>query len=111
MSTGEVTTSQTGLYPWIGYRASDSLTVWAVAGRAGGSMLLTRPESGPTRTSTSMSMIAGGGRNRIARTRAMELSVKADVLWVGTAIDEVVTSAGRLSAASAAITRIRSGIE
>ena len=41
----------------------------------------------------------------------MELSVKADVLWVGTAIDEVVTSAGRLSAASAAITRIRSGIE
>ena len=30
-------------------------------------MLLTRPESGPTRTSTSMSMIVGGGRNRIAR--------------------------------------------
>ena len=111
VSSGEVTTSLTGLYPWIGYRATDSLTVWAVAGRAGGSMLLTRPEAGATRTTTSMTMVAGGGRSRIGRTRAMDLAVKADVLWVGTAIEGVVTSSGRLSGASAAVTRIRSGIE
>ena len=111
VSTGEVTTSLTGLYPWFGYRATENLTLWVVGGRAGGAMLLTRPESGPTRTSTSMTMIAGGGRNRIGRTRTMDLAVKADVLWVGTAIDGVVTSNGRLSGASAAVTRIRAGLE
>ena len=111
VSSGEVTTSLTGLYPWIGYRATDNLTVWAVAGRGTGSMLLTRPEAGPTRTSTSLSMIAGGTRTRLNRASAMDLAVKADVLWVGTAVEGVVTSTGRLSGASASVTRIRSGIE
>ena len=111
VSTGEVTTSLTGLYPWIGYRATDTVTVWAVAGRAGGTMLLTRPEAGPTRTSTSLSMVAGGTRSRLSGGRAMDLAVKADVLWVGTAVEGVVTSTGRLSGASASVTRIRSGIE
>ena len=111
VSTGEVKTSLTGLYPWLGYKATENLTVWAVAGRAGGSMVLRRPGSGATRTTTSMMMVAGGGRNRIAGTTTMDLAVKADVLWVGTAVDGMASAKGRLAGASAAVTRVRAGVE
>ena len=36
----------TGLYPWLGYQATERVTVWGVAGYGSGGMLLT-PEGGP----------------------------------------------------------------
>ena len=107
VSSGEVSASVVGLYPWIGYRATERVTVWAVGGRGGGTMLLARPGVGPVRTGTGMSMLAGGARGRIRRG----LAVKSDMLWVGTSVDEVASSAGRLSGATAGITRFRSALE
>ena len=59
---GQVASSVIGLYPWLGYRATDRVTVWGVAGYGAGGMLLT-PEDGPAlEAELSMAMAAAGTR-------------------------------------------------
>ena len=112
--SGRMLSSVTGLYPWLGYRATDRITVWGVTGYGVGGMLLT-PGGGPaleSGLSTSMAaagtrgeLVGGGGGNGFA------LAFKADALWAGTGIDGVDGPEGRLVATSAAVTRVRTGLE
>ena len=100
---GQVASSVTGLYPWLGYQATDRITVWGVAGYGAGGLSLT-PVGGPALTSgLSMAMAAGAS--------GFALAFKADALWVGTAIDGVDGAAGRLAATDAAVSRFRTGLE
>ena len=103
----------TGLYPWLGYRATDRITVWGVGGYGGGGLLLT-PQGGPALESgLSMKMAAAGTRGELVAGGAggFALAFKADALWVGTSIDEVDGPAGRLAATDAAVTRFRTALE
>ena len=104
VADGQVASSVTGLYPWLGYQATDRVTVWGVAGYGTGGLLLT-PDSGPALgAGLSMAMAAAG-------TRGFALAFKADALWVGTATDGVDGPAGRLAATEAAVTRLRTALE
>ena len=109
---GQVASSVTGLYPWLGYKATDRITVWGVAGYGAGGLLLT-PEGGPALESgLSMAMAAAGTRGELfAGGGGFELAFKADALWVGTSIDGVDGAAGRMAATAAAVTRFRTGLE
>ena len=109
---GQVASSVTGLYPWLGYQATERITVWGVAGYGAGGLLLT-PEGGPALESgLSMAMAAAGTRGELfAGGGGFELAFKADALWVGTSIDGVDGAAGRLAATAAAVTRFRTGLE
>ena len=110
---GQVASSVTGLYPWLGYKVTDRVTVWGVAGYGVGGLLLT-PESGMALESgLSMAMAAAGARRELIAGGAggFELAFKADALWVGTAIDGADGPAGRLAATEAAVTRFRTGLE
>ena len=110
---GQVASSVTGLYPWLGYKATDRITVWGVTGYGSGGLLLT-PEGGPALESgLSMAMAAAGTRGELVSGGAggFALAFKADALWVGTSIDGVDGPAGRLKATEAAVTRIRTGLE
>ena len=110
---GQVASSVTGLYPWLGYKMTERVTVWGVAGYGTGGLLLT-PDSGQALESgLSMAMAAAGTRGELVAGGAsgFELAFKADALWVGTAIDGVDGPAGRLKATDAAITRFRTGLE
>ena len=110
---GQVASSVTGLYPWLGYKATDRITVWGVAGYGSGGLLLT-PDGGPALESgLSMAMAAAGTRGELVAGGAsgFALAFKADALWVGTATDGVDGPAGRLKATEAAVTRIRTGLE
>ena len=112
-SGGQVASSVTGLYPWLGYQATDRVKVWGVAGYGTGGMLLT-PESGRALESgLSMAMAAAGTRGELVAGGAggLALAFKADALWVGTATDGVDGPAGRLKATDAAVTRFRTGLE
>ena len=103
----------TGLYPWLGYRATERVTVWGVAGYGAGGMLLS-PDGAPALESgLSMAMAAAGTRGELLAggTGSFELAFKADALWVGTSIGGVDGPAGRLNAAEAAVTRFRTGLE
>ena len=110
---GQVASSVTGLYPWLGYQATDRVTVWGVAGYGAGGLRLT-PQGGPALTSgLSMAMAAAGTRGELVAGGAggFALAFKADALWVGTATDGVDGPAGRLAATAAAVTRYRTGLE
>ena len=110
---GQVASSVTGLYPWLGYKMTERVTVWGVAGYGTGGLLLT-PDSGQALESgLSMAMAAAGTRGELVAGGAggFALAFKADALWVGTSIDGVDGPAGRLKATAAAVTRIRTGLE
>ena len=110
---GQVASSVTGLYPWLGYKATDRVTVWGVAGYGSGGLLLT-PQGGPALESgLSMAMAAAGTRGELVAggSGGFALAFKADALWVGTSIDGVDGPAGRLQATDTAVTRFRTGLE
>ena len=110
---GQVASSVTGLYPWLGYKATERVTVWGVAGYGTGGLLLTPDGGQALESGLSMAMAAAGTRGELVAGGAsgFELAFKADALWVGTAIDGVDGPAGRLKATDAAITRFRTGLE
>ena len=61
---GQVASSVTGLYPWLGYQATERVTVWGVAGYGVGGLRLT-PQGGPVLESgLSMAMAAAVTRFR-----------------------------------------------
>ena len=110
---GGVATSVTGLYPWLGYRLTDRVTVWGVTGYGAGKMMLT-PGRGPSLESgLSMAMAAGGTRGELIDRGwgGFGLAVKADALWVGTSVDGVDGPSGRLAATEAAVTRFRAALQ
>ena len=110
---GQVASSVTGLYPWLGYQATERVTVWGVAGYGTGGLLLTPDGGQALESGLSMAMAAAGTRGELVAggASAFELAFKADALWVGTSIDGVDGPAGRLKATEAAVTRFRTGLE
>ena len=112
VDTGRMTSAVTGLYPWIGYKASERVTVWTVAGYGAGGLLL-RPGAGaPIETGLSMAMAAGGGRGQIlGGGDGFGLAFKADALWVGTRTTAATGPGGNLASTRAAVSRLRTAIE
>ena len=110
---GQVASSVTGLYPWLGYKATERVTVWGVAGYGTGGLLLTPDGGQALESGLSMAMAAAGTRGELLAGGAsgFGLAFKADALWVGTGIDGVDGPAGRLKATDAAVTRFRTGLE
>ena len=113
VGAGEVTSSVTGLYPWLGYRVTDRITLWGVTGYGKGALRLTPGEGTTLKSGLSMAMAASGLRGELADSvvGGFGLAFKADALWVGTGIEGVDGPAGRLAATSAAVTRFRTGLE
>ena len=110
---GQVASSVTGLYPWLGYQVTDRVSVWGVTGYGAGGLWLT-PNGGPAlRSGLSMAMAAAGTRGELVAggSGGFALAFKADALWVGTSIDGVDGAAGRLAATNAAVSRFRTGLE
>ena len=50
VDTGQVSSAVTGLYPWIGYKASERVTVWTVAGYGAGGLMLSPSAGTPIET-------------------------------------------------------------
>ena len=112
VDTGRMTSAVTGLYPWIGFRASERVTVWTVAGYGAGGLLLSPGAGAPVQTGLSMALAAGGGRGELlAGDNGFGLAFKADALWVGTRTDAASGPSGNLDATRAGITRLRTALE
>ena len=116
VDAGLLRSSVTGLYPWLGYRATERISVWAVTGYGTGGLLLTPEGVASLRSGLSMAMVASGARGALAGVAGgggtgFGLSFKADALWVGTSIAGVDGPDGRLAAASSSVTRVRTALE
>ena len=113
VTAGQVASAVTGLYPWLGYKLSDRVSVWGVTGYGKGALTLTPGEGAALTSGLSMAMAAAGTRGALVAGGAsgFELAFKADALWVGTSIDGVEGPGGNLTATAAAVTRFRTGLE
>ena len=113
---GEVVSSVTGLYPWVGYKATERVTLWGVTGYGKGTLSLTPGKGAALKSGLSMAMAAAGLRGDLAALvkGGFGLAVKADALWVDTGIEGVVGVeglSGQLAATQAAVTRFRTALE
>ena len=112
VDSGQVNSAVTGLYPWIGYKASERVTVWTVAGYGAGGLLLNPGAGAPIETGLSMAMAAGGGRGQIlGGGEGFGLAFKADTLWVGMRTKAASGPGGNLDPTKAAVSRLRTAIE
>ena len=112
VDTGRLTSAVTGLYPWIGYEASERVTVWTVGGYGAGGLMLSPGAGAPIETGLSMAMAAGGGRGQIlGGGEGFGLAFKADALWVGTRTKAASGPSGNLDSTKAAVSRMRTAIE
>ena len=113
VSAGRVTSAVTGLYPWLGYQVSERVSVWGVTGYGAGGLLLTPAGGAALESGLSMKMAGAGTRGELVGngTVGFGLAFKADVLWVGTAVDGVDGPAGRMAATEAAASRVRTALE
>ena len=113
-SGGQMTTSMTGFYPWVGYQLNDRVSVWGTTGYGTGSLSLTPDGASALETGVSMMMSAVGTRGELVGSRdtgGFSLAFKADALWVGAASDLLDGPAGRLNASEAGVTRVRTALE
>ena len=113
VDAGEVTSSVTGLYPWLGYKVTDRITLWGVTGYGKGALTLTPGAGTALKSGLWMAMAAGGLRGELSDSvvAGFGLAFKADALWVGTGIEGVDGPEGRLAATAAAVTRYRTALE
>ena len=112
VDTGRVTSAVTGLYPWIGYKASERVTVWTVAGYGAGGLMLSPGAEAPIETGLSMAMAAGGGRGQIlGGGEGFGLAFKADTLWVRMRTKAATGPGGNLDSTNAAVSRLRTALE
>ena len=110
--SGQVSSAVTGLYPWVGYKANERVTVWTVAGYGAGGLMLNPGAGPPIETGLSMAMAAGGGRGQIlGGGEGFGLAFKADTLWVGMRTKAASGPGGNLDSTTAAVSRLRTALE
>ena len=112
-TTGRTYSSVNGVYPWIGYKATDRLSLWGMTGYGRGALLLT-PETGAALESTlRMRMTAGGAQVQVRNDggKGIGLTLKTDALQTTTWVDEVDGPNGRLAGTRADVSRIRAALE
>ena len=113
-SSGQMTTSMTGFYPWVGYQVNERVSVWGVTGYGTGMLSLTPGSAAALETGVSMAMTAVGTRGELIGSRTtggFALAFKADALWVGVGSELLDGPTGRLNASEAGVTRVRTALE
>ena len=108
---GELDSSLTGFYPYVGYDISERLSAWGVAGYGEGNIKLTQPDTTETiRTGIDLAMVAVGARGDLMpRTEAagFDLALTSDALMVRT----TSAAAAGLVATDADVSRLRLGLD
>ena len=116
--TSAVTSTLTGVWPWMRHTLDDRLSVWGVAGLGGGRLTLelrnadgARTEA--IRTGLALRMAAAGLRGIAVDggNNGLTLAVKADAAVVRMESDAVSGAGGAMAGAEAETTRLRLGLE
>ena len=110
-SSGEIEAGVTAVTPWAGYAVTERLSVWGAAGYGAGDLTLTPADGTALKTDLRMTLAAAGARGTLVGGAGPRLDAVADARWVRTTTARVSSSAGNLTSASAAVTRLRLGLE
>ena len=111
---GKVSSTVTGLYPYVGYHLTPQFGVWAVAGIGAGSLTLEPKDETALKTDMDLAMAAVGLRGvavEAGKDGGVELAVKMDAMGVRTTSQAANGGdGGKLAAAEAEVTRLRLGL-
>ena len=116
---GTVTSTLTGVWPWVRHAVSARLSVWGVAGYGEGSLTLDHEDADGARTEAirtglDLTMMAVGLRGVLVQppeTGGFDLAVRTDAMGVRIRSAAVGGGSGNLAAATAEVTRLRLGLE
>ena len=116
---GTVTSTLTGVWPWVRHAVSARLSVWGVAGYGEGSLTLDPEDADGARTEAirtglDLTMAAFGLRGVLVKTPetgGIELAVRTDAMGVRIRSAAARGSSGNLAAVTAETTRLRLGLE
>ena len=115
--SGEVESTLTGLWPYAGFRLTDRLSAWAVAGYGAGELTLTPggETDGPFTADLTMAMGAAGLRGEVLvppPEGGLALAVKGDTRFTRTQSKATRdANGGRLEAATGDVWLLRLGVE
>ncbi len=108
---GRISATLTGLYPWLGHRVNDRLTLWGVAGYGRGTLTLTPAGEDALSAGIGLTMGSVGARGALgAGAEGVVLAWEADALALRTTSDAASGAEGRLDATSSGVTRLRLGL-
>ena len=110
---GTVTSTLTGMFPWVRHALSERLSVWGVAGYGKGSLTLEPEEQASIRTDLDLWMAAAGLRGVLVDGGhdGLTLAAKTDAMIVRTSSDAVSGGSGSLAAEEAGVSRLRFGLD
>ncbi len=109
-ATGEVSSSLSGVYPYLGYEVDRNLLVWAAAGYGAGRLGISEDIGQQYKTDMEMVMGAAGVRGELVPRGGSEgfgLAAKADVRFLRATSDR----AAGMAAAKAGVARTRVGLD
>ena len=111
---GNMASSLTGLYPYVGYELAERLSLWGTAGYGQGDLALMMQGGESHHTAMDLTMAAVGVRGDLVSARqagGLSLAFESDALLVRTTSAAVSDPSGLLAAAVADVSRLRLGLE
>ena len=111
---GSLASSLTGLYPYVGYKPTQDVSLWGTAGYGRGDLRLTMKDRESYRTDMDLRMAAAGVRGDLVSPRqagGLWLAVESDALFVRTTSGAGSGRSGLLAPAVADVSRLRLGLE
>ncbi len=106
--SNRLSSSLTGLYPYVGYKSGNGVLLWGVAGYGEGDLELTLEGGDPQEARLTLAMAATGARGELlSGGDGFSLAVETDALFVRTSSGE----AADLAATDADASRLRVGLE
>ena len=111
---GNMASSLTGLYPYVGYELAERLSLWGTAGYGQGDLALMMQGGESHHTAMDLTMAAVGVRGDLVSRRqagGLSLAFESDALLVRTTSAAVSDPSGLLAAAVADVSRLRLGLE
>ena len=108
--SGDVESTLTGLYPWLGYHVTERLSLWAALGYGAGDLTLTPQGEAAMTAELSLTMVAAGARSEVLRLPQLggvTLALETDTRLTRTSTG----AAAGLAATDASVWLLRLGLE
>ena len=108
--SGDIESTLTGLYPWVGYHLTERLSVWAALGYGAGVLTVTPQDQASMAADLTLTLVAAGARNELLKVRQLggiTLALETDARLTQTSTG----ASAALAATDASVWQLRLGLE
>ena len=108
--SGDVESTLTGLYPWLGYHVTDRLSVWTAVGYGAGTLTVTPQDQAAATADMTLALVAAGARSdllELPQLGGVMLALETDTRLTRTATGATAD----LDATDATVWQLRLGLE